>query len=396
MRYYHFISVSFFILLIPACQSISLLSQSNHIPLREDLFNDLAFPHYTQTPIETEQQIFSLDDDIKRVVVDRILPVKDPQKRAKRLLRQIFKNRSIGIVYSSSANLVASDAFHNNTANCLSLTIMAYALAKEANLTMRFQQVDIPEFWVRNGSYNMLTGHINLLLLTGKFATKQVIYGGSNLQIDFDPYISKKIFPSHFIDKKRVVAMFYANKGAQAIVDKHYDTAYAYLKASVTTDSSFSNGWGNLGLLYRLNNLPVLAEQTYLYALNLDTENNTVLGNYAYLLKLKGDFTQYKNITHKLENKRKQNPYYHALLADEANYKGDYKLAIKYYKKAIALDQKNHEFYFALAKLYYRLNALNKAKKAMRKAIALNHQPRIKRQYVAKLNFLKAAQQAYP
>jgi Tfp pilus assembly protein PilF len=390
MGYYRFIYFIFIILLTSACQSISLLSQSNHIPLREDLFNDPAFPYYMQTQIETVQQIFNLENDIKEIVATRIATVKNPKKRAKKLLNQIFKNRGGGIVYAGSANVIASDAFHNNAANCLSLTIMAYALAKEANLTMRFQQVDIPEYWVRNGRYNMLTGHVNLLLLTDKFIDKKVIYGDDHLQIDFDPYVSKKRFPSHFIDKKRVVAMYYTNKGAQAIVNKHYDTAYAYLKAAVTTDMSFSDGWGNLGLLYRLNNLLVLAEQTYLYALNLDTENNTVLGNYAYLLKLQGDFLQYKNITHKLKSKRKQNPYYHALLADEANYRGDYKLAIKYYKKAIALDKNSHEFYFALAKVYYRLNALNKAKKAMRRAIALNHQPRIKRQYVAKLDFLKA------
>ncbi|MBL4908643.1 MAG: tetratricopeptide repeat protein [Alteromonadaceae bacterium] len=396
MRNYQLVYLIFSVLLLSSCQASSSLSDSQNITVREDLFNDQAFTTYIKTVIETEQQIFHLDDDIKRIVAERIIPVKDPQKRAKKLLRQIFKNRSIGIVYSSSANLVASEAFHNNTANCLSLTIMAYALAKEANLNMRFQQVDIPEYWVRNEQYNMLTGHVNLLLLTDKFANTQVIYGRGNLQIDFDPYVSKKTFPSHLIDKKRVVAMFYTNKGAQALVDNHYDIAYAYLKAAVVTDPSFSNGWGNLGLLYRLSNYKNLAEQTYLHALNLDAENNTVLSNYAYLLKMNGNFTQYENITRKLENKRKHNPYYQALLADEANYQGDYKAAIQYYKKAIKLNSNIHEFYFELAKIYYRLNALNKAKKAMRKAIALNHIPRTERQYVAKLNFLKTVNQTYP
>jgi hypothetical protein len=99
MGYYRFIYFIFIILLTSACQSISLLSQSNHIPLREDLFNDPAFPYYMQTQIETVQQIFNLENDIKEIVATRIATVKNPKKRAKKLLNQIFKNRGGGIVY---------------------------------------------------------------------------------------------------------------------------------------------------------------------------------------------------------------------------------------------------------------------------------------------------------
>jgi len=55
-----------------------------------------------------------------------------------------------------------------------------------------------------------------------------------------------------------------------------------------------------------------------------------------------------------------------------------------------------YEFYYQLAKVYYRLHAVNKAKKAMRKAIALNRIPSTERQYVAKLNFLKAVNHTNP
>ena len=364
--------------------------------MRNDLFNDQAFQNYSKINIENEQQIFYLDDDIKKIVATKLLPINDPKDRAKNLLKQIFKNRNVGIVYSNTANLTASDTFHSNQANCLSLTIMAYALAKEANLNMRFQEVDIPEFWVRNGQYNMLTGHVNLLLITDKFANSQVVYGRGQLQIDFDPYVLKKKFPSHFIDKKRVVAMYYVNKAAQAIVDKRYIESYAYSKAAIIEDPSFSNAWGNLGLLYRLNNLYNLAEQTYLHALKLDHENNTVLSNYAYLLKLNGNISQYESITTKLKNKRKHNPYYQALLADEANYRGDYLTAIKHYRKAIALDNSIHEFYFGLAKVYYHLKKLHKAKRALKQAIAHNRIPTTERLYIAKLNFLKAVKRNEP
>jgi tetratricopeptide (TPR) repeat protein len=376
-------------LLLTACQSVN--SKNNlAIVLNEQLLNDQLFVNFQETVIESEQNIFALTPDIKLMVSEKLMPVTDPQKRAVTLLRQIFKNRDIGLIYSSSADLVAADAFHNNTANCLSLTIMAYALAKEAKLNMRFQQVDIPEFWVRNGRYNMLTGHVNLLLIAGKPLGTSVVYGRGNLQIDFDPYVAKKTFPAHIIDKKRVTAMFYNNKAAQAIVDNNYDSAYAYIKASVIADPSYSSGWGALGLLYRLTGNFDLAEQTYQYSLTLDKDNLTVLSNYAILLKMNGDIEAYNQINANLARKRQHNPYYQALLADEANYQGDYLTAIKFYKKAIRLNENVHEFYFELAKIYYHLQYLDKAKWAIRKAIALNRIPRIEHQYVAKLNFLKA------
>ena len=77
------------------------------------------------------------------------------------------------------------------------------------------------------------------------------------------------------------------------------------------------------------------------------------------------------------------------MLADEAFYKGKDKEAIKHYKKAIKLDKYVHEFYFGLAKVYYKQEKLDAAKQAMLKAISLNRSASVEYEYTAKLNFLK-------
>jgi len=376
--------------LVSACQTTNSAKNTN-ISVNNKLLVDSKFPHFQATQIESEQQIFALDDDIKSMVVEKLIPERDISKRAKKLLRQIFKTRDIGLVYSSTANLVATDSFNSNKANCLSLTILAYALAKEAKLNIRFQQVDIPEFWIRNGSYNMLTGHVNLLLVTESDPTKTIIYGKNSLQIDFDPYVAKKTFPTRMIKKATIVAMYYNNKGAQAIVEKKYNDAYAYFRSSVFSDPAYSTAWGNLGLLYRLNNQNNLAEDTYQYALSLNKNNLTTLANYAVLLDMNGKFAAVKKIETLLSKKRQRNPYYQALLADEAFADNNYQLTVKYYKKAISLNKNIHEFYFGLAKAYYQLNYLVKAKRAIKKAIVLNHHPNVENQYIAKLNLLKSS-----
>lgn len=378
---------------ICGCQSINNNQQAKlGIPVNLNLFIDQDFPSYKQVQVESVKNIFKLDEDIQTLVNEELLPIPNKTKRAERLLRLIFQNKDQGINYLSSANIVASEAFHSNTANCLSLTIMAYALATKADLEIRFQEIDIPEFWIRNGQYSMLTGHVNLLILAPKNPQLMVVFGSTNLQIDFDPYIAKKQFSRHLIDKSKVVAMFYNNKAAQAIVDNKYDVAYAYLKSAIVTLPTYSNSWGNLGLLYRLTNHYDFAEKTYQYALSLDKNNFTTLSNYSILLKMNGDIETHKLIQNKIEKKRRENPYYYAMLGDEAAFKNDFKKALQYYKKAINLNRNIHEFYYGLAKVYYRLNAVKKAKKAMGRAIKLNKVAGIDDQYIAKLNFFKSTE----
>jgi hypothetical protein len=125
------------------------------------------------------------------------------------LLDHIFPQDNIALSYKSNANVTAREAFHSATANCMSLIIMAYALAKQAGLAVDFQQVEIPEYRVKNGQCNLLTGHTNLLIKT---------------------------------------------KGGQALVDHQYIIAYQYLKAATQADKLFSSAWGNLAVLYKLTN----------------------------------------------------------------------------------------------------------------------------------------------
>jgi tetratricopeptide (TPR) repeat protein len=374
-------------LFIVSCQST--IATTDNTPIYTALYLDDKFDNDLAQKIETEEEVFALDDEMQLMVTEKLLSIRAPNKRAKRLLRHIFAKENIDLAYQSAANLTASQAYHSQTANCMSLTIMAYALAKEAGLDVKFQDVKVPEYWVRNGQYNMLTGHVNLILTEAKVPNKTVVYGRELLQIDFDPDIYKKSFPKKVISKNTVLAMFYNNKGAHELVEKNYALSYQYLKQATLVDPSFSSAWGNLGILYKLNGLTDYAEKSYKHAVALDNNNLTALSNLSFLLEKNNDFEQARKIEKMLHNKRSKNPYYHALLADEAFFRGENEKALKYYKRAIRMDSKVHEFYFGIAKVYYVLNKLERAENAMKKALAYNRTSSIEAQYLAKLNFLK-------
>ena len=372
-----------------ACQSNYRLNHSPSIPI-ESLYSDQYFDDANLYSIESEQEIFQLDEDMIYMVENTLNTTKDSKKKALKLLRHIFSQEKIALSYSSNANLTASQAYHSQTANCMSLTIMAYALAKEANLDIVFQEVDVPEYWIRNRQYNLLTGHVNLLITPKVNHERKIIFGSSNIEIDFDPYVVKQEFRKKVIKKNTVLAMFYNNKGGQALVNENYDLAYRYLKAATVTDKKFSAAWGNLAVLYRLTDQFTKAENAYRYAIQVNSNNLTALTNLAILLRSKENIEEAEQIDRMLYHKRAKNPYYYAVLADEAYYNHDYQEALKHYKKGIKLNSKIHELHFGLAKVYYQMNRLAEAEKAMKNALKFNKTNTTERQYIAKLNFLQA------
>jgi len=388
MKFISVVLTIIIISLLSACQSNNTAVIS---PKEADfLYVDQQFASSSLISIESEQVIFKLDAEMLALVEGKLSTSQSHKVKARRLLEHIFSQDNIALSYQSHANVTAREAFHSATANCLSLTIMAYALANAADLKVSFQRVEVPEYWIRNGHYNLLIGHVNLLISGRKKPEIQVIYGNDDITIDFDPHIIKQSFSKKIITKNTVLAMFYNNKGGQALVAKDYPLAYRYLKAATKNDPLFSSAWGNLAVLYKLTNNIEVAELTYRHAIAVNGNNFTALANLAILLRNKNETGEAEIIEQGLHNKRNKNPYYHAVLGDEAYHRGDYNRALNHYKSALKLNKKVHEFYFGLAKVYYRLDNPALARRMMRKAIRFNKIKSTESRYVAKLNYLLA------
>lgn len=382
------IVVSIVLALLSGCQSSPGYEQAA-TEFNSSLYLDEKFENHNAVYIESEETIFALDDDMKVMVVEKLINERDNRKKAKKLLKHFFNSEQVSLAYNAGANVIASQAYQNKEANCLSLTIMAYAIAKAADLDVVFQSVKVPEYWVRNGKMNMLTGHVNLRVMERRSPNKVVFFDRGIAEIDFDPYVVKKLFPKKVISKNTIIAMFYNNKGANAMVEGDYITAYAYLRAATEIDPEFSSAWGNLGILYRFNGYEQQAIDTYQYAININRDNLTAMANLSMLLHVNGEYEQAKSLDNFIMRQRANNPYYYALLADEKFYLGAYNEAILHYRKAIKLNKNIHEFYFGLAKVYYMLDDMEKAQSYMKKAIAKNRIKQLDKQYVAKLDVLR-------
>ncbi len=369
---------------LTACQSTTI----QHEPAPPEITKNQPF---VILPVEAETEIFALDDEIKQQLITAFPSNNRNLQSARTLLQFLLDNGDASLSYQAGATLVASQAYRDLNANCLSLSILAYSMAEFLGMDSQFQQVHIPEYWATNRGYNLLTGHINLRVSSPRKNASNIHYvykTDNSLVVDFDPNSRGEHFKTSPISKARITAMFYNNKGVTAMLRNQKNSAYSYFLAAIDVDPLYSGAWGNLAVFLRLNKQYRNAELAYNHALAIDKDNNTALGNLALLYQLTGRDAQANEILTQLHNKRQSNPYYHISLGNTAYQTNAYQDAIKHFNKAKRLDSSLHNSYFGLARTYYQLGDLKQANKHLRLANKYAYFIHDKKRYKSKLTAL--------
>lgn len=374
----------FISLLISACQSTA---QQSSVPART-LLDDSVFPTHTYFTVETEQQVFALNDAARAFVDEIVGEHKEQKSQIKALANSIFDRSDFNLLYRASANTVASETFDNRAANCLSMSIMTYALADYAGFKARMQDIEIPEYWTRRDGFSLLNGHVNVLI--EPVETSNVIrFITSETVVDFDPQESRRHFPVNVINRAKTLAMFYNNKGADALIDGSFTKAYAYFRAAAKTAPKFDASWVNLGILYRRAGYSALAKLAYERAIEVDRENLTAWENLAFLYEQDGEHEQARNIMSRVERQRQDNPFYHFILGEQAFDAGEVDEALTFYRSAYRLDSSRHEVLFGLSKAYYELGDISRSVKYLELAKKRAPNPQDENRYQGKLSKLQ-------
>ncbi|GAA0859944.1 tetratricopeptide repeat protein [Aliiglaciecola litoralis] len=366
---------------LTGCQTTSQPLVQNDL-----LLNDQAFPDYTIYKIESEDDIFSIDEEMEKFVRSSVSSINDPVDRMETLVRKIFDRSEFNLLYMGNANTTATQTFHNRAANCLSMSIMTYALAKNAGFGVRFQDVKIPEYWTRREGYSLLNGHINLQILPRDPGVIHLLSDG--YEVDFDPQTSRNNFPKKFVQKNTVMAMYYNNKGADALLSNSYTKSYAYFRAAAKQAPNFESTWVNLGILYRIGGHYESAEKAYMHAIQMDEDNLTAWENLAYLYEYTGRHQESAAIAGRVERKRDDNPFYHFILGEQEFDSGNFDLALRHYRDALRIDKSKHEIYFGLAKTYYEMGDVSRSQLYFKKARDRSRNDQDQEKYQGKLDLI--------
>jgi tetratricopeptide (TPR) repeat protein len=383
LLYIQYVLFSFIIIVFfSACQSTVV-----NIPITKPLLYDQGFPGFSQIIIESEQQVFYLDDKAKTFVALTIKPMHNNAEQMEALVKAVFDRSKMNLLYQDDANTNANDTFYSQTANCLSMSIMTYALATEAGFEVDFQEIMIPEYWTRRSGFSLLNGHINIRMMAPK-QPNVLEFHRRSFQVDFNPQPLRYGFPKKLVSKQTVLSMFYNNKGADAFLRKDYVSAYAYFREALVVKPNFDAAWINLGILYRVSEYYPEAEKAYQYALVIHPNSLTALENLAYLYTFTDRNIEAANILAKVEAHRNSNPYYHVLLGEQDMEQKNWEQALAHFRRALALDRGKHEVYFGLARASFEIGELRQSERYLKQAKNTSINKRDEDRYRTKLEFL--------
>ena len=363
-----------------------------HQAPNQQLFQDQLF-HPASAPIDT-QSVFAISPAMRHYVQHEI-GTPTPGRDVRRMLFDaLYRRDKLQLEYDSAMTRNAAQTFEARAGNCLSLAIMTAALARELNLPVQFQQIQVDEVWSRAGNLYFASNHVNLALgrqrsgypYNATFNTDSA----NSLTVDFIPVPPKAREQATPLTETTVTAMYLNNRAAELLVAGQVDDAYWAARKAAEVDPQFVNVYNTLGVIYQHHGNQDAAEQTLRYALSQAPNNTIYLANLAQTLEAENKLEEAATLRARLAQLEPYPPFHFFHQGQEAMKLGDYARARKLFERELERVPDYHEFHFWLAVANYQLGNLRAADKHM--ALAVNNSTTRGDHdlYAAKLDRLKA------
>lgn len=327
-----------------------------------------------------EEDIFGLDEDMKRFAEKAVSHAWNEDDRIYALLNAIVSPDQLGVKFDTSVTYTARETFDKRRANCLSFTIMLVSMLNYLGIKADYNEVEIPPVWnLENNNTFVLNQHVNAIV-TIPVARRKV------LDINMNEY--SRYYPQRKIDEGRIEALFYNNRGIEFLLSGDIQQSFRYTRKAIELAPELPIVWTNLATLYRKQGIYRDAEVAIRIALELDPDNliaiSTAERNYRDLHELELS----RQFRRRAVAFRERNPYYRYSLARREVLAGDYTTALKNIDAAIRMNKFEHRFFFLQGVIYTALEEQNHADASFKKALQLASDPRQKERYRHKMDML--------
>ena len=354
------------------------------------VFHDELFQP-SSTPIDTSS-VFAVTPAMKTYLHNEIqqnLHGKDPRRV---LFEALYQKGKLKLEYDSAMTRNAAQTFEARAGNCLSLAIMTAALARELNLTVRFQLVQIDDSWTRSGNLYFANNHVNLALGNPRadYGNGYSVYMSNALTVDFIPISPKVREMAQPLEETTIVAMYLNNRAAELLAQGHLDDAYWLARRASMEDPNFVNAYNTLAVIYQHHgNLPQ-AEQALRQALLLAPDNTIYLSNLIPVLEVQNKGIEAGVLRQRLAALEPNPPFHFFNLGQEAMRRGDYAHARELFERELERAPDYHEFHFWYAVAAYQMGDLKTADAHMAKAMVNSTTRGDHDLYAAKLDRIRA------
>jgi Tfp pilus assembly protein PilF len=354
------------------------------------LFHDQLFQP-PANPVDTSR-VFALSAGMK-AYLQREISLSHGKDVRRQLFDALYRKDKLKLEYDSALTRNASQTFDARAGNCLSLAIMTAALARELNLVVQFQQVDVDEAWSRAGNLYFAANHVNL----GKQRTERNPYSSgynvdlsNSLTVDFIPIPEKARQSARPLEEHTIIAMYLNNRAAEQLAGGQIDEAYWSARKAAEVDPLFLNAYNTLGVIYQHGGHQEAAEQTLRYAQSQAPDNTVFLSNLAQTLESGHKLEEAAVVRARLVKLEPHPPFYFFNLGQEAMKLADYGRARKLFERELERAPDYHEFHFWLALAYYQLGNLREADIHMARALENSTTRGDHDLYAAKLDRIRA------
>ncbi len=310
-----------------------------------------------------EENILAIDPDMRYFVQENVPAALSPRARLSYLLDSLIRPSQLGLTYDPGITLNATETFYARKGNCLSLSSLFIALAREANLDAYYNEVSIPPSWDMISDNSMVFyKHINIVVDFGDDGQEVV-----DLSVDNYEYHHQQ----HRLSEQEAAAQHYNNRGAEFLNQGKTEQAMRYFRRALYLDPQAGHIWGNLGTLFRRLGQQENAELAYRQALHLNKNDQVAISNLSRLYSEMGQPEQAKLLKNAADSFRKKNPFWHYSKAKAEFEQGDFSNSLKSINQAISLDRNEYRFYQFSALVLHRLGDDNRARKQAIKAARL-------------------------
>lgn len=310
-------------------------------------------------PPISRAEAFEVDDEMRAFVASQIGRTKQHRTRLYTLLDAMKDIDLFALEYEVTSTFTPPVTFRERQGNCLSATMLFVVLAREAGLDVDYQLVSVPPTWSDEPDIIVVSSHVNALVAARN---------DRDYVVDFNEIGYDERFPSRKIGDSYVLALFYNNLGAEALIRKERALSFRYFRAALEADPSISSIWSNIGVLYAREGLDEHAEAAYLQALAGSPRNRTALTNLVNLYEERGDHEAAELYRERVRRYQAQNPYYHFALAKRAYSERRLEDALAAVNRALRLKSDEQQFHELRGMTYLGLGRDSEAEKSFARA----------------------------
>jgi Flp pilus assembly protein TadD len=313
----------------------------------------------TAVIVPTAADAVALDAEM-RAFAEQVAAVPAPEARLSALAEGMEARGLFSLEYVDVTRTAAA-TFHDRQGNCLSFTMLFVALARAANLATAYQTVTVPPTWSNDGQV-VVANHVNAVVRTG---ARQITV------VDFNLREYEGDRPSRRVGDDYVLALFYANLGAEALVRGDRAAALASLREAARLHPEVPGVWVNLGVLYARERLYDYAEAAYLRAVEVNPDELSALSNLAHVYAAIDEPELAAHYSKRVQSYRERNPYYHFALATEAYEERRPLAALAAVRKALKLKKDDPDFHALQGQAFEALGRMREATRSLQRAHAL-------------------------